>query len=87
MAALVYRQTDRTGNLRLRCQWGVWEQWCSREGGSVKAWHDPPIMLDQSVSEPHLEVDSDQETKTVAIPEAQQTSDTGNVSLFVCGLH
>ena len=56
-------------------------------GGSVKAWHDPPIMLDQSVSEPHLEVDSEQETKTVGIPEAQQTSDTGNVSLFVCGLH
>ena len=56
-------------------------------GGSFKAWHDPPIMLEQSVSEPHLEVDSEQETKTVGIPEARQTSDTGNVSLFVCGFH
>ena len=56
-------------------------------GGRCRVWnYSPSLKMEETVSEPHLEVDSEQETKTVGTPEARQTSDSGNVSLFVCGL-
>lgn len=57
-------------------------------GGRGRVWdYSPlPLKMAETVSEPDLKVDSDQETKTVGTSEARQTSDTGNVSLFVCGL-
>ena len=81
--------TDRQ-NRQPQAALSVWSMGAVVEqgGGRCRVGHySLPLKMEETVSEPDLTVDSEQETKTVATPEARQTSDTGNVSLFVCGFH
>ena len=62
--------------------WSEGEEGQGWERGRV--WHhDRPITLDSVCSEPHLEVDMDEEPKTVPI---QETTDRLELANNVCGL-
>ena len=53
----------------------VWSEEEEQGGGRGRAWqHSLPIKVEDSVySEPHLEVDTEEEPKTVPIQESRQT--------------
>ena len=62
--------------------WSEGEEGQGWERGRV--WHyDHPIKLDNVCSEPHLEVDKEEEPKTVPI---QETTDRLELANNVCGL-
>ena len=53
----------------------VWSEEEEQGGGRGRAWqHSLPIKVEDSIySEPHLEVDTEEEPKTVPIQESRQT--------------
>ena len=52
----------------------VWSEEEGQGGGRGRVWHHGcPIKLDSVYSEPHLEVDTEEEPKTVPIQECRQT--------------
>ena len=53
----------------------VWSEEEEQGGGRGKAWqHSLPVNADDSVcSDPHLEVDTEEEPKTVPVQESRQT--------------
>ena len=53
----------------------VWSEEEEQGGGRGKAWqHSLPVNADDSVcSDPHLEVDTEEEPKTVPMQESRQT--------------
>ena len=53
----------------------VWSEEEEQGGGRGRAWqHSLPVKVEDSVcSDPHLEVDTEEEPKTVPIQESRQT--------------